>query len=91
VGPLRGTTAGILVKELQSHTQEWDLVTLAPLWRGRPVLIVSADDRFRDEDDAVAAAADPAQLHTVHLSTDHAYSGQRVALTRALLQWLRQP
>lgn len=90
VGPLRGTSAAALVAELKSHAQEWDLVTLAPRWRGRPVLVVSSDDRFRDEDDAVIAAAEPALLSAVHLATDHAYSGQRVALTRALLQWLRQ-
>jgi pimeloyl-ACP methyl ester carboxylesterase len=88
LGPLRGTAAGTLVNELKSHAREWDLVTLAPQWRARAVLIVSCDDRFRDEDDAVAAAADPAHLTAVHLSTDHAYSGQRVALTRALLAWL---
>lgn len=88
LGPLRGTAAGALVNELRSQAQAWDLVTLAPLWKGRPVLVVSSDDRFRDEDDAVAAAADPAHLTAVHLSTDHAYSGQRVALTRALLAWL---
>jgi pimeloyl-ACP methyl ester carboxylesterase len=89
-GPLRGTSGSILVHEFRLHAREWDLVTLAPLWRGRAVLIVTSDDRFRDEDDAVAAAADPAHLTAVHLSTDHAYSGQRVALTRALLQWLQR-
>jgi pimeloyl-ACP methyl ester carboxylesterase len=88
VGPLRGTAAGTLVNELHSHAQEWDLVILAPRWQGRPVLVVAADDIFRDEDEAVAAAADPAHLTLVHLSSDHAYSGQRVALARALLRWL---
>jgi pimeloyl-ACP methyl ester carboxylesterase len=88
LGPLRGTTAGMLVSELESHARQWDLVTLAPQWRDRAVLVVSSDDRFRDEDDAVAAAAAPAHLTAVHLNTDHAYSGQRVALTRALLAWL---
>ncbi len=90
VGPLRGTDARALVNELKLHAAQWDLVTLAPRWQGRPLLVVSADDRFRDEDDAVAAAAGPAHLTLVHLSTDHAYSGQRVALARALLTWLRQ-
>jgi pimeloyl-ACP methyl ester carboxylesterase len=88
LGPLRGTSAPTLVNELKSHAREWDLVTLAPQWRARPLLVVSSDDRFRDEDDAVAAAADPASLTALHLSTDHGYSGARVALTRALLAWL---
>jgi uncharacterized protein len=90
LGPLRGTSASALVSELRAHAREWDLVTLAPQWRARPVLVVSADDRFRDEDDAIAAASDPAHLTAVHLDTDHAYSGQRVALMRALLQWLQR-
>jgi pimeloyl-ACP methyl ester carboxylesterase len=91
LGPLRGTSAATLVKELKSHARAWDLVNLAPLWRGRSLLVVSCDDRFRDEDDAVAAAADPASLTAVHLSSDHAYSGARVALTRTLLRWMQQP
>ena len=91
MGPLRGTTAALLVAELSSHAPAWDLVKLAPMWRGRALLVVSSDDRFRDEDDAVAAAADPAHLTTVHLGTDHAYSGQRVALARALVAWLAAP
>jgi pimeloyl-ACP methyl ester carboxylesterase len=93
LGPLRGTSAAALVQELQRHARDWDLVRLAPRWGGRPVLIVSADDRFRDEDDAIAEsvrAADPAHLTTLHLSTDHAYSDSRVALARELLQWLGQ-
>jgi pimeloyl-ACP methyl ester carboxylesterase len=90
LGPLRGTSAGALVTELETHAREWDLVTLAPRWRGRPVLVVSSADRFREEDDAIAAATEQASLTAVHLDTDHAYSGQRVALTRALLQWLQR-
>jgi pimeloyl-ACP methyl ester carboxylesterase len=89
LGPLRGASAAALVAELSAHAREWDLVTLAPRWRGRAVLIVSSDDRFRDEDDAIAAASDPALMTAVHLNTDHGYSGQRVALTRALLEWLQ--
>jgi hypothetical protein len=93
LGPLRGASASGLVRELEVHQREWDLVRLAPRWRGRPVLIVSSDDRFYDEDVAVldaVRATDPTHLTAVHLSTDHAYSGQRVALTRALLEWLSQ-
>ena len=93
LGPLRGASASGLVRELEVHQRDWDLVRLAPRWRGRPVLIVSSDDRFYDEDVAVldaVRATDPTHLTAVHLSTDHAYSGQRVALTRALLEWLTQ-
>ena len=93
LGPLRGTSAAALVEELKRHAADWDLARLAASWGSRPVLIVSADDRFRDEDDAIAAsvrAVDAAHLTTLHLSTDHAYSDSRVALARGLLQWLAQ-
>jgi len=85
LGPLRGTSAAALVGELRAHALAWDLVRLAPAWHGRPVLVISADDRFEDEDAAVATAA---QVPPVHLATDHAYSDARLALTQALLGWL---
>jgi pimeloyl-ACP methyl ester carboxylesterase len=93
IGPLRGTQAQTLVAELRRHARDWDLVPLAARWQGRPVLVVSADDLFADEDAAIVAAAraaNPQHLTAVHLATDHAYSGARVALARALLAWLGQ-
>ena len=93
LGPLRGATPGALVAELQAHADSWDLAQLAPRWQERPVLLISSDDAFKAEDAAVAAAAARAglrSLRTEHFATDHAYSGARVALTRALLDWLRQ-
>ncbi|MBS0378449.1 MAG: alpha/beta hydrolase [Proteobacteria bacterium] len=93
LGPLRGATAAGLITELRSHAGEWDLVHLAPHWAPRPVLVVTSDDRFRDEDDAIAEAvrtAGGSHLTAVHLDTDHAYSGGRLALTRTVLDWLAQ-
>ncbi len=93
LGPLRGATAAGLVAELRAHAGEWDLVHLAPHWAPRPVLVVSSDDRFRDENDAIAEAvrtAGASHLTAVHLDTDHVYSGGRLALTRTLLDWLAQ-
>lgn len=91
LGPLHGADAAALAGELRTHAQDWDLVQLAPRWKGRAVLIASSDDAFRDEADAIAAAArtaDAAHLTTVHLVTDHAFSGQRIALAQALVRWL---
>ncbi len=93
LGPLRGATSAGLVAELLGHAGEWDLVHLAPRWAPRPVLVVSSDDRFRDEDDAISEAVRTtggSPLSAVYLATDHVYSGQRVALARAVLAWLAQ-
>jgi uncharacterized protein len=93
LGPLSGATAEGLLAEQKQHAVQWDLVTLAPRWKPRPVLIVESDDIFRAEDEALAAAeraADPAHLTEIHLTTDHAYSDQRIALQVVLLSWLRQ-
>ena len=91
VGPLHGADAAALSRELRTHAREWDLVELAPRWKGRPVLIVSSDDAFRAEAEAIVAAAraaDTVHLQAVHLAGDHAYSDQRVALAHVLLDWL---
>jgi pimeloyl-ACP methyl ester carboxylesterase len=91
VGPLHGADAAALSRELRTHAREWDLVELAPRWKGRPVLIVSSDDAFRAEAEAIVAAAraaDAVHLQAVHLAGDHAYSDQRVALAHVLLDWL---
>lgn len=90
-GPLHGANGRALAAEQRAHARDWDLVELAPRWQGRAVLVVSSDDAFRDEADAISAAArasDPGKLTEVHLVTDHAYSGQRVALAQALVSWL---
>ena len=56
VGPLNSTDPGALSRELRTHARDWDLVELSPRWKGRPVLIVSSDDAFAAEAEAVVAA-----------------------------------
>jgi pimeloyl-ACP methyl ester carboxylesterase len=91
VGPLNGADPGALSRELRTHARAWDLVELSPRWKGRPVLIVSSDDAFAAEAEAVVAAAraaDALHLQAIHLAADHAYSDQRVALAHILINWL---
>lgn len=92
LAPLHGTSGESLARELTAHARDWDLIELAPRWQGRAVLVVSSDDAFRKEADAIGAAAraaDPAHVTLLHLATDHSYSDTRVALSRALLAWLQ--
>jgi len=92
LAPLRGTSGASLARELRMHARDWDLIELAPKWQGRAVLVVSSDDAFRKEAEAIGAAAqaaDPRHVTLLHLATDHSYSDARVALSRALIGWLQ--
>ncbi|MGI5244971.1 alpha/beta hydrolase family protein [Dactylosporangium sp. CA-139066] len=93
--PLRGTSADALLAELDSPGAgaAWRLAGLGPRLAGRPVLLVAAGN------DTVA---EPALHHApvveayrsldgfeeLTLPSDHAFSGHRVALTRAVIDFL---
>ena len=92
IGPLHGASSRALVAELAAHAQTWNLIALAPKWQGRPVLVVSADDAFHAEAEAIGAAAaraDAAHVTRMQFATDHAYSDARIALADAIVAWLR--
>ncbi|MFF3374574.1 alpha/beta hydrolase family protein [Streptomyces sp. NPDC002680] len=93
--PLRGTSGEALVSEIESTGTEWGLARLAPRLADRPVLLVGAG---RDEvapvqihHEPVVAAyqtyAVPCLEHRVFM-TDHSLSDHRVALARAVIDFL---
>jgi pimeloyl-ACP methyl ester carboxylesterase len=94
-GPLRGTSGAAAADELAANAERWDLVARAPALAARPVLLVAGS---RDEATppaehhaplvAALRAAGAAQAGEVVLPGDHAFSDQRVALTRAVLGFL---
>ncbi len=93
VGPLAGATPEALLEEAKKNAPVWDLAGHASQWQTRPVLVVEADDFLHADDVAIAAAArkNPgAQITEVPMSTDHAYSDHRIALSATLLGWLKQ-
>jgi pimeloyl-ACP methyl ester carboxylesterase len=57
----------------------------------KPVLIVTSDDGLAAMNDKLAAAvkADGGRVTSLHLTTDHSYSGQRIALEAAVIRWLQ--
>ncbi|MGA8937552.1 MAG: alpha/beta hydrolase [Acidobacteriaceae bacterium] len=91
--PLAGCTPQSLAQELLANTARWDFTNFAPLLNPRPILIITSDDHLAPPNDLLAANLrslhDP-HLTTVHLATDHAYSGQRIALATAVVNWLNQ-
>ena len=67
----------------------WNTVNLAPKLANRPVLVITSDDGLAPSNDAFVAAlhkAGATDITTVHLTTDHSYSDQRIALESAVLE-----
>jgi pimeloyl-ACP methyl ester carboxylesterase len=93
VAPLAGCTGESLVDEAYQHRAEWDFNRLAPPLASRPVLVITSNDGLGASDHEFVAAlrkAGDARVNETHLETDHAYSGLRVALATAVLNWLAQ-
>lgn len=89
--PLAGCTSESLARELLANATRWNFPDFAPLLNPRPVLILTSDDGLAPDNDRLAAGLralhDP-HLTTLHLATDHSYSGQRIALESTVLDWL---
>lgn len=91
MAPLAGCTPESLASEIVANAAAWNTINLAPKLATRPVLVVTSDDGLAPSNDAFVAAlrkAGAKDIMTVHLSTDHSYSDQRIALEKAVLEAL---
>jgi uncharacterized protein len=91
--PLVGCTVESLVEEAYKHQKEWNFNNFAPALASRPFLVITSDDGLGPDDHAFAVALEKAgntHVTETHFTTDHGYSGQRIALTTAILNWLAQ-
>lgn len=91
MAPLHGCTPEGLAREVAGHANDWLFPAKAPALKNRTALIVTSDDGLAAAGDAFAAAlrkAGDRHVTTAHLATDHAYSDQRIELSRVVLQWL---
>ena len=91
--PVRGTTASELFAEAERHAKDWDYVNWADALRGRPVLLVEADDQNRADMEALVAAMrqrGAAALDRVAVQTDHSFSDHRIALQTIVIEWLEK-
>jgi pimeloyl-ACP methyl ester carboxylesterase len=87
VYPLVGTTADALMDEAMTNARDWDFGRWAPQLMPRPVLLVTSDDGLAGHVAPLAQALG-AQATKVHIADDHSYSGHRIALESAVLDWL---
>ena len=91
VAPLAGCTVESLVDEAYQHRAAWNFNNFAPALASRPFLVVTSNDGLRANDHAFVVALQKAgnkHVTETHFDTDHAYSGQRIALATAVLNWL---
>ena len=90
MAPLAGCTPEGLAAELMAHP-EWTLASDEPGLENKPVLIVTSDDGLAGPASKLAnalTAKGNGAVQYVHLTTDHAYSDQRIALTQTVLSGL---
>jgi pimeloyl-ACP methyl ester carboxylesterase len=91
MAPLAGCTPESLAKEVIANAAAWNIPALAPKFTTRPVLVITSDDGLAPSNDAFVEAlhkAGATDITTIHLTTDHSYSDQRIALEKAVLEAL---
>jgi uncharacterized protein len=92
-GPYRSDGGGAaLVAEVKTNAARWDILAYAPALRERRVLLIGSSNRT-EHDSLVTALGGlkAANLTAYRWATDHSFSDRRVALARAILDWLRTP
>jgi uncharacterized protein len=88
---LAGVTAEGMADELLANAARWRVADRVPGLTRLPLLVITSDDGLAPQSDAlvkeVRASGNPA-VTTVHYATDHSYSDERIALERAIIEWL---
>jgi pimeloyl-ACP methyl ester carboxylesterase len=79
-----------LADEAIRNAKAYAMINDAPGLAKHPLLLVTSDDGLKGGSDALAKAIGDgaAPITQVHLSTDHSYSDQRIALEAAVIRWL---
>jgi hypothetical protein len=71
-----------LLEEAKQSAASWNYLHYAPALKGRPVLIVEADDRNLSDNQALAGALRKlgnSRVTVTHMATDHIFSDYRIA------------
>lgn len=89
--PYRAEASGAgLVAEMKANAERWDVTAHARALSDRPILLVGAT--FKADQDSLVTALDRAGARRVTAlawRTDHSFSDRRIALARAVIDWLR--
>lgn len=90
---LAGTDAAHLVDEIERHAQDWDLMTLASAPAIPPTLVIGASRGGGAENKTLADALRRrhfGKVTSITMNSDHAFSDHRIALSVAVVNWLRR-
>jgi len=88
---LVGCTPESLGQELRVHGAQWTFKADATRVKEIPLLVITADDGFAPEGEALARSVESLggpKPQVVHFATDHPYSDHRIALARTVAGWL---
>jgi pimeloyl-ACP methyl ester carboxylesterase len=88
---LAGVTAETMADELLANADGFDWTPGAAGLARAPLLVLTSDDGLAPAADALAAAVarqPGARVATVHVATDHGWSGARIRLEQDVLAWL---
>jgi pimeloyl-ACP methyl ester carboxylesterase len=91
--PVRGATASELFAEAERHAKDWDYVQWADVLRGRPILLLEADDQNHSDMEALARSLrqkGAVALTQIAVQTDHGFSDHRIALQTIMIDWLEK-
>jgi pimeloyl-ACP methyl ester carboxylesterase len=91
LAPLAGCTAQSLAEELVDRAAEWRLAGFAAKLAVHPVLVITSDDGGAPASNALVAGlaqAGDQEVNSVHIATDHPYSGKRIELEATVLDGL---
>ena len=91
MAPLAGCTPESLAREIIANHAQWEFTTNAAKLATRPVLVITSDDGLAPANAAFVAAARKAggtKVIAAHMTTDHSYSDERIALETVVLNWL---
>jgi diadenosine tetraphosphate (Ap4A) HIT family hydrolase/pimeloyl-ACP methyl ester carboxylesterase len=89
--PLAGTSAELLVKEIQVNAAKLDLEALSARIASRPLLLIGAEHANAPTMRKLATAARAAQggaLTETYMDTDHSFSDHRIMLEGEVVRWL---
>ena len=89
---LHGATPESVAEEAVNKRSQWDLVAAAHRLHGVPVLMLTAlhgiGDRDRPVTDAMKSGGNG--VTAIEMDTDHSFSDHRIALSEAVVDWLRR-
>jgi uncharacterized protein len=91
MGPLAGVTPENMADEMQTLSKKFRFENAAPVLTQIPLLVLTADDGFAPDSDALVHAirAQGSQdVQAMHVSTDHNWSDSRRKLESTILNWL---